>query len=431
MPGRVVRLGNEGNDAEPPRPVKHAKVAKAPKVPATKRKRPGYISVNGVESENESSASSEQSGSDYAPHDTSEESNDSDENNDNEGSPTPYPKRVKKTTLDPLLKRSTPSKLAPPRETKQPRKQKKDSDKSATLPDSVSLGSEGVYTIPRGERNELVNNLTRERAKRLLEAIELPQAHELSPDERCTARQILTRGCMPAIPRHWEKDFSTLPESLFFSGMDDEPEHIEGEFILEADKGTEFYAIRAFQELLKISGIVRDHCNILETSPEISIKRAIERYLRWALSDAHVRALPNTTPVHLIYCKKKREGAKSAFDEAFKCLESLASTWRGQIPASKKPAVWPSLMGFVVCGPVLSVVTLDCNPNPQTETQGMRILGQFDLSDFNNDVWNTLAIAISVMHIKRTMTKLAQAYKRPFIAPIFEDETKCSPDMDI
>jgi hypothetical protein len=323
-------------------------------------------------------------------------------------------------------------KTASSRNAKQSRKKKRNiSDKSASLNDTVSLDSEGTFVISRGERNELINNLTRERAKRLLDRIDLPKAHELSPDERRTAHQLLTRGCMPAISRHWEKDFSTLPESLFFPDYDHEPEPNEFEFILQADKGTEFHAIRAFQELLKISGIVRDHCNILETSPEISIKRVIERYLRWALSDAHVRALPTTTPVYVIYCKKKRERAKAAFDQALKTLESLASTWRDQIPASPKPAVWPSVMGFVVCGPVLSVVTLNCDPEPQTETQGMRLLGQFDLSDLNNDVWNTLAVAISVMHVKRTMTKLAKAYKRPFIAPIFEDETMCTVDIDI
>jgi hypothetical protein len=323
------------------------------------------------------------------------------------------------------------SKPASSRKFKQPRKKKHDSDKSASLPESASLESEGPYAIPRKERIAIANQLTRERAKRLLEAIDLPQAHELSPDERRTAHQLLTRGCMPAITRYWEKDFSTLPESLFFSSKEEAPESKEGEFILEADKGSEFCAIRAFQELLKISGIVRDHCNILEASPELSIKRSIERYLRWALSDAHVRAQPTTTPVHLIYCKKKREGAKEAFDQAFKGLESLANTWRGQFPASPKPATWPSVMGFVICGPVLSVVTLDCDPDPKTETQGMRLLGQFDLSDLNNDVWNTLAVAISVMHVKRTMTKLAKAYKRPFIAPIVKDETKCTLDIDI
>lgn len=88
-------------------------------------------------------------------------------------------------------------------------------------------------------------------------------------------------------------------------------------------------------------------------------------------------------------------------------------------------------MGYVVCGPVLSVVTLDSNPNPQAETPGMRLLGQFDLSDANTDVWNTLALAISVMHIKRTMTKLAKTYNRPFAPSIVKDASKCITDLDI
>lgn len=397
---------------------------------ATKRKWSDTLEFDELRSQSEYSGSSNHSGSEYAPYGAGDTSGDSD---DTEPLSTPFTKRVKKTHFDLSFEQSTlPSKSVPRRRIKnQRRKNKNKSDPSVSMPHSTSLDSnERGYAIPRCERNAVVNNLTRERAKRMLEAIELPDAKELSPDERRTAHQLLTRGCLPAIPRHWEKDFSTLPESLFLSVHEDESIHSENEFVLEPDKGSEFYAIRAFQELLKISGIVRDHCNILEDNPEISIKRSIEKYIRWALSDAHIRVQSTTTPVHVIYCKKPHEGAKAAFSQAFKSLEGLASTWRDQIPGSPKPTVWPSVMAFVICGPVLSVVTLDCDPNPQTEIQGMRLLGQFDLSNLNNDVWNTLAVAISVMHVKRTMTKLAQTYQNPFIASIIDDVRKCITDID-
>lgn len=300
------------------------------------------------------------------------------------------------------------------------------------MPSDLDQESEEEYSIPKGERNELLNNLTRERAKRLLEAVELPQGHDLSPDEQRTAHQLLTRGCMPTIHRHWEKDFSTLPESLFFSGKDDDTKRTDSNFVLENDVGSEFYAIRAFQELLKICGNVRDYCNVLEACPSVYIKGSVQKYLRWALADAGIKAQPKTTPVHVIYCKRQDEASKAAFDKVNKRLLKLSKTWRSQLDTSQGgEGVWPALIGLVICGPVLSAITLDTNPQPQTSIPGIKFLGHFDLSDFDNDVWNTLAVAITVMHIKRTMKKLALAYNHPFVAPIFDEATMESPDLDL
>ncbi|KAJ5932318.1 hypothetical protein N7516_006807 [Penicillium verrucosum] len=313
------------------------------------------------------------------------------------------------------------------------KKKKADSDWSMSEPSDRDDESEEEYFIPAAERDdELLNNrLTRERAKRLLDAVELPQGHDLSPDEQRTAHQLLTRGCMPTIHRHWEKDFSTLPESLFFSGKDDETPRNESHFVLENDKCSEFYAIRAFQEILKICGNVRDYCNILDIGPGIYIKKSIEKYLRWALSDAGVRVQPDTPPVHIIYCQNEDEEPKETFNKVARALEKLSNTWQSLLATlNDSEAAWPALMGLVLCGPVLSVISLDTNPNPQTLTQGIKFLGHFDLSDFDNDVWNTLAVAIIVMHIKRTVAKLAKAYDQKFVASIFDGPAMGSPDPD-
>ncbi|KGO69147.1 hypothetical protein PEX1_005900 [Penicillium expansum] len=345
----------------------------------------------------------------------------------------PSAKRVKRAAFHPSASNGRPLK---PKAKKAKRKKNNmtwDSDRSMSEPSDLDYESEEEYFIPAGERDdELLNNkLTRERAKRLLEAVELPQGHDLSPDEQRTAHQLLARGCMPTIHRHWEKDFSTLPESLFFSGKDDETQRNESHFVLENNKCSEFYAIRAFQELLKICGNVRDYCNILDIGPGIYIKKSIEKYLRWALSDAGVRVQPETPPVHIIYCQNQDEEPKEAFSKVAKTLEKLSNTWQSLLAAPHDgEAAWPALMGLVLCGPVLSVISLDTNPNPQTQTQGIKFLGHFDLSDFDNDVWNTLAVAIIVMHIKRTVTKLAKAYDHRFVASIVDDPAMGSPDLD-
>jgi hypothetical protein len=135
--------------------------------------------------------------------------------------------------------------------------------------------------------------------------------------------------------------------------------------------------------------------------------------------------------VHVIYCKHQDEEPKEAFNKVAKALEGLLNTWQGQlaVPHDGEEG-WPALMGFVLCGPVLSVICLDTNPHPQTLTQGIKFLGHFDLSDFDQDVWNTLAIAILVMHIKRTVAKLAKAYGHRFVASLIDNPAMGSPDPD-
>ncbi|CAI7627494.1 unnamed protein product [Penicillium viridicatum] len=359
---------------------------------------------------------------------------DGDDSDTSDSPSSPSARRAKRAALHPSAKdgRSLKPKAKKSRRKKKTKKIA-DSDWSMSEPSDLDYESEEEYFIPAGERDDelLKNKLTRERAKRLLDAVELPQGHDLSPDEQRTAHQLLTRGCMPTIHRHWEKDFSTLPESLFFSGKDDETQRNESHFVLENDKGSEFYAIRAFQEILKICGNVRDYCNILDIGPGTYIKKSIEKYLRWALSDAGVRVQPDTPPVHIIYCQNHDEEPKETFNKVAKALEKLSNTWHSLLATpNNSEAAWPALMGLVLCGPVLSVISLDTNPHPQTLTQGIKFLGHFDLSDFDNDVWNTLAVAIIVMHIKRTVAKLAKAYDHKFVASIFDGPAMGSPDPD-
>jgi hypothetical protein len=354
--------------------------------------------------------------------------NSSDDSDISDSPTSPCAQRVKRASLPLSAKKSRSVK---PKSKKARKRRKSDSDRSMSEPSDLDNESDEEYFIPTGEREELLNNrLTRERAKRLFDAVELPQGHDLSPDEQRTAHQLLTRGCMPAIHRHWEKDFSTLPESLFFSGVDDEAKRNESNFVLGNDKCSEFYAIRAFQELLKICGNVRDYCNILDIDPGIYIKKSIEKYLRWALSDAGVRFKPDTTPVNVIYCKRENEMSKEAFDKVATTLKKLSDSWQSQLTAPDGEEAWPALIGLVLCGPVLSVISLDTNPNPQTLTQGLKFLGHFDLADFDNDVWNTLAVAIIVMHIRRTVSKLAKAYGDKFVSSTSDDSAMDSLDLD-
>ncbi|EKV15545.1 hypothetical protein PDIG_25380 [Penicillium digitatum PHI26] len=433
MPDKVVQLNEQGqivasaqkralfpDDNEPQNPARLVQLE--PKGSATTHKWPEDTDISGDEKWDSDPPTSPE-------YKISSASGDGDSDTSDSLS-SPSAKRVKMADLHHSVNKGRSLK---PKAKKARRRKTWDSDQSMSEPSDLDYESEEEYFIPAGERDdELLNNkLTRERAKRLLEAMELPQGHDLSPDEQRTAHQLLTRGCMPTIHRHWEKDFSTLPESLFFSGKDDEIQCNESHFVLGNNKCSEFYAIRAFQELLKICGNVRDYCNILDIGPGIYIKKSIEKYLRWALNDAGVRVQPDTPHVHVIYCQHQDEEPKEAFSKVAETLEKLSNTWQSLLAAPHDvEAAWPALMGLVLCGPVLSAISLDTNPYPQTQTQGIKFLGHFDLSDFDNDVWNTLAVAMIVMHIKRTLTKLAKGYDHRFVASTFDNPVIGSPDLD-
>ncbi|GIJ86129.1 hypothetical protein Asppvi_005003 [Aspergillus pseudoviridinutans] len=67
--------------------------------------------------------------------------------------------------------------------------------------------------------------------------------------------------------------------------------------------------------------------------------------------------------------------------------------------------------GFVISGPVVAILTLNTDPSAakgQLGTEDSHFICQLDLSDQGQDVWNSLAVAISVMHIRNTMMELAE-----------------------
>jgi hypothetical protein len=318
-----------------------------------------------------------------------------------------------------------------PKATKAKRKTKKVSDRILG-PAESDLPSEEDQSVPTNEDNGTISEeraarnkkFARERAQRLLQIGELTQNEDLSPDEQRTTHQLLTRGCMPTIYKHWQLDFPTVPDAIFFSEKDKDPNLTDSNFVLEVDKGTEFDAISAFRDLLEICAKVKDFCMILKTSPHHYIRKTIRRYLSWAMRDARIRVHPNTTPVHILYCKKEYEKPKAAIDHVAAGLMKLADKWRSQLTASDDDkGVWPALIGIIVCGPALVLISLDTNPQSPSRSPGVKFLGQVDLTSPDSDIWSTLAVAIIIKHIQRTMIKLAMTYNHSFVAPILDESS--------
>ncbi|KAJ6081233.1 hypothetical protein N7499_006107 [Penicillium canescens] len=339
--------------------------------------------------------------------------------------PSPTPKRGKKNTLDPSFRDPVP------RRKNNKRRRKASEDTEYTDHDS----EDEISFVPKYERNQLLDIHPRRRGKAQLEPENLPINPDLGPQEQTLAAQLHACSKKASIPRHWQKDFMTLPEKLFFAADNDK--HGEGDFVLGAHKSSEFYAIRAFQGLLQVCGHVRDFCNVLRSPPEPFIKKTIEKYLRWAVTDAGLVVEPCNIPMHVVYTKTDKEDSQEAITKFYKKLQIRANDFKRYVlltPARDK--FWPTLIGFFVTGPIVSVVTLDTTPqpsdaNPPSEdksakplgkdnSSGINLLMYMDLSDMNRDVWGAMFLAILIGHVRNTMVKLASNYKSAWVAQFLD-----------
>lgn len=192
--------------------------------------------------------------------------------------------------------------------------------------------------------------------------------------------------------------------------------------------------------MFSLGGHVRD-CSILKSGPEVKIKRAIKKYIRWALHDAGLHAKPGAIPVHAIHAQKRGETIVSAVTRLNQRLVSLSERYhdsQGVSPSEKRntpsqgafqdPIVeikqepntntsptslhkFPLLVGFVICGPIVAILTLDTDPlSPRGwggGTTSSKFISQFDVGEPGQDVWTSLAVAITVIHIRQTMIGLA------------------------
>lgn len=161
-------------------------------------------------------------------------------------------------------------------------------------------------------------------------------------------------------------------------------------------------AIKSLASLFTLGGRVRD-CSVLNIRPETVIRRGIRNYLRWAARDGRVRATPEAIPVHAVYCQRKGESTLSAVRKLDRRLQGLARRY-----VSGQPH--PLLTGFAICGPICAILTYDTDPvsgSMGSQDTASKFLCQLDLSDRGQDVWNSLALAIAVVHLRETMAGLA------------------------
>ncbi|CAI7593752.1 unnamed protein product [Penicillium pancosmium] len=280
------------------------------------------------------------------------------------------------------------------------------------------------------ERRNLVNEITQEKARRMAKAVRVPTNSKMGDGERNLYLELALRGCKPVMYHHWKTDFSTLPESLF-SSEEPRPNELE-KIVFKTKTRSEFHAIKAMKELLGLGGQVRD-CGILTAvyPPEV-IRKAIAKYVRWAIDDAGLQTNFDTLPFHIIYAQQLGQPTLETVTKVVKKLTKLAIQHRSTYEGTTC-VYWPTLVGYVICGPIATILSLDSNPSSPAWSgpvdKRVKYMGQFDLTEPDQDVWNSLALAISVIHVRETMLKLAATYSGPR-APFFRGQNSDLSDDD-
>lgn len=115
---------------------------------------------------------------------------------------------------------------------------------------------------------------------------DLINKYNFSLQEALLFLRIRNRGYEPLMPAHWQVDFGTMPDSLFFNAeVANEVGHIDS---ITLD-GT-FSATNAFRGLVALGAIVRGKMEA-KKDPEDRVLAAVRKYVRWSVEDVKKRKL--------------------------------------------------------------------------------------------------------------------------------------------
>ncbi|EHA18914.1 hypothetical protein ASPNIDRAFT_187336, partial [Aspergillus niger ATCC 1015] len=232
--------------------------------------------------------------------------------------------------------------------------------------------------IHHTEKTGIVFDFSVERAKRWASAINVPKGL-FNEEEKDLFFRLAMRGFEPVVPRSWRYDFPTLPESLYprSSEASDKP-------IIDVTRSSNLYGELSW--------------NVLRCETDANGYPAI-------------KAL---TSLFAVGGRKKDEKTIKAVRKMNTKLQKLTRRHQEELGVAKilEDTKFPLLTGFIICGPIVAILTHSTDPREigNGEEDG-RFISQFDLSERGQDVWNSLAIAITVMHVRRTMLSLAHQGK--------------------
>ncbi|EGE05621.1 hypothetical protein TEQG_04630 [Trichophyton equinum CBS 127.97] len=305
------------------------------------------------------------------------------------------------------------------------------------------LSEEEIYDSKYSTKREIKRDLDiefrMEKARRWAAAVEGPSGN-WADAERDMYFRLAMRGFESVLPHSWKMDFMTLPDSLF-NPANDHTAYISSR--------NEFRGMKYFNNLVTLGGRVRDRitCHL---PPEKVIKQYLCTYLQWTLRDIDMQKRPRFTPPYSVYTLKPNQITRDAVNIMNSKLVAVAkdyqNAWRltpsiesdngtgdhFEACPQYQDRTFPVITGYLICGPVVVLMTLDSDPETFSTLDAKisgRLMSRFDFSEYGQDVWNALAIAIAAARMRKTIAQCEQEGTGDLMW--MADSVPDSPDEDL
>lgn len=239
-------------------------------------------------------------------------------------------------------------------------------------------------------------------------------------------QKIGMRGYEPVLPAYMKFEYRFLPDGLFDKHDD---------AFISSHKQNHFRLSKELEKLIDLGGRVRDRKLMAgNVEPEEEVRRTLNNFIKWAEKDASLdrkSAIPilaqeyqpaDTPGTYLISnaeekCRRLAQRWKTAL-RVHKSVEfspgsrtSNNTTLSYELPTFYAIAASYTLVGLLAYRPD----TDQCTP-----------MAYFDFKDKDYDVWNSLALAIIVAHVRNVQVRIAEetwiGVKQPEIAEMEEED---------
>ncbi|KAF2855689.1 hypothetical protein T440DRAFT_551053 [Plenodomus tracheiphilus IPT5] len=226
-------------------------------------------------------------------------------------------------------------------------------------------------------------------------------------------QKLRMRGFEPLLPIDWLYDFETVPEDLFTANID--------KAFIKPAEGSDYHAQRALTSLFDLGGRVRDawHTRAHVRTPAYHIERAINNFTRWAMKDGGVDTIWSGLPLFETVAFGRNVDTAIGEREMLRKLGQLHENWSqalhtetaGSCLSPTGPEV-PALYG-VTASHTIMAFTSYAPPSEENPTPQLRLIAIFDFGKDGYDVWNSLAIAIFIVHCRNRMMQLKDCLSQP------------------
>ncbi|KAA8901429.1 hypothetical protein FN846DRAFT_781170 [Sphaerosporella brunnea] len=205
------------------------------------------------------------------------------------------------------------------------------------------------------------------------------------------------RGLEPLLPAHWEVDFPTMPEKLFFPDKGNQVGHIDSVSL----EGT-FQATNALQALVMLGSNVRGRIEI-KRDPEDRVMAALKKYIQWSVDDVKSSNYKEYSEIYprIVLVRSNGKGAEYCETRVRKKMNELVAEVREEearlaaagVPRDVETAS-STIYGIAVAGAVVALLSRDAHAGEDAAPRTMIIL---DFSDITLDFWNAVAVALLVI----------------------------------